>query len=98
MSIKAMREARPMSALLLAIVLMSGIAAIMGVIVTRGWQTGETRLPLKQASLQRIISKEKEPAMFFTAMSLYALLGVGSAGLALWGCREAWRLRAERGR
>ena len=93
MSIKVMREARSMSALFLAIVLMSGLAAIMGVIVTRGWQTGETRLPLKHTSLQRVISKEKEPAMFVTAMSIYAVLSVGSAGLALWGCREAWRLR-----
>ena len=89
MSIKVMREARSMSALLFAIVLMAGLAAIMGVIITRGWQTGETRLPLKQASLQRVISKEKEPAMFVTVIPIYALLGAGTAGLALWGCREA---------
>lgn len=93
-----MREARSMSALLLAIALLFGLAAIMGVIVTRGWQTGETRLPLKQASLMRVVSKEEEPAMFATAISIYALLGAGSARLVVWGCREAWRLRAERGR
>ena len=95
MSIKAMRDARSMFALLVAIVLMFGITAVMGVIVARGWQTGETRLPLKQASLQRVVSKETEPAMFVTAMSIYALLGVGSASVALWGCREAWRLRVK---
>ena len=93
-----MREVRSMSAILLAIVLMSGIAEIMGVIVARGWQAGETRLPLKQASLQRILSKEKEPAMFVTAISIYALLGAGSAGLALWRCREAWLPRVLRSR
>ncbi|MEQ1748565.1 MAG: hypothetical protein ABL974_04040 [Prosthecobacter sp.] len=76
------------AALAAAILIMAGIATGMGWLVTNGIGRGETYMPSKRASLQRVISRQHEPASFWAALTVYALIGLGSGGLALWGVRQ----------
>lgn len=91
------RETRGRGALIVAILVMAALAAFMAWIVTSHVSSGETKLPAKRASLQRTISRDREPVSYWASISIYSLIGLGSAGLALWGCREAWRLRGGAG-
>ena len=71
---KAMRESQGNAALGIAIAGMFGIATFMAWIVTTHARKGETRLPSNQSSLQRTISRDREPALFWTAITVYALI------------------------
>ncbi len=87
--IKTAVTAQQRAALCTAILIMVGISTGMGWLVKSGIQHGETYMPSKRASLQRMITRQHEPASFWAALSLYALLGLGSGGIALWGVRQA---------
>ncbi len=76
--------------LLLAVLLLLALAAGMGWVVGRGLDRGETRLPIKQATLRRAVVRQQEPAMFWTVIGLYAAVGAGALTLGLLGARE-WR-------
>ncbi len=74
-------------ALLLALALLVTLAAGMGWLVARGITRGETHAPVTRGSLRRPIVRSAEPAMFWASVGLYAIVGVGAAGLAVWGFR-----------
>lgn len=83
--------ARQRRALVVAIALLLVIACAMGGIVTDGLQRGATWWPAPRATQQRVVSRGDEPASFWLAIGVYALVGGGSAGLALWMLRTGWR-------
>jgi hypothetical protein len=85
-------SARQRAALWLAIVLLLGIAGAMGWLVKNSLETDSTTLRVLRPSLRRPISRVDEPATFWLAVSLYAVIGLGTGGLALRGIREASRL------
>jgi len=84
------RSPQGRGALLLAVLLLLTLAAGMGWIVARGVTRGETRLPIRQASLRRPVPRQQEPATFWLAIGVYAALGAGALTLGLLGARE-WR-------
>lgn len=84
-------------ALFAAVVIMLGIAGGMSWLVGHGLVEGETWLPSKRSSLQRLVVRAQEPVMFWVSLGIYAAVGAGSLGLAGWGVREGRRIaRRER--
>jgi hypothetical protein len=81
-----------MGALILFIVIFLFLGAGMSWLVWSGLGNGETRFPTKRAAHTRTVSRAQEPAMFWTAIGLYAAIGVGSVGFAGWLARESFRL------
>jgi len=81
-----------MRALILAIVLMLGLAGGMGWLVARGVTQDETWFPSKRATQRRMVVRAEEPAMFWVSIGVYAAISAGALGLAAWGAREGWRL------
>lgn len=77
-------------ALLLAVILLFGLAAGMGWVVVRGLTSGQTRLPIKQATLRRPVERQQEPATYWLAIGVYAAVGAGALTLGGLGAR-AWR-------
>jgi hypothetical protein len=75
--------------LMIAVLVFFAVAAVMGWLVATGVARGETRLPLKQASLRRPVSRDSEPAMFWVSIGLYAALGTGALTLSVLGARAA---------
>lgn len=75
-------------ALLLTLAILLGITAFMAWLVYGGLQKDETWWPAKRASQQRIVSRAQEPAMFWTSISVYAGVGLGTFGLAV--CMVCW--------
>jgi hypothetical protein len=73
------------------IVLFLGLAGGAGWYVQSSMEKGETLFPSKSASGRRIVARQKDPALFWTSIGIYSLIGVGSAGLAAWGIRETCR-------
>jgi hypothetical protein len=80
-------------ALLIAIAIMLAIAGGASWLVVHGLVAHETWSPNRRASQQRVIQRAQEPAMFWTAFGIYAMVAAGAFGLAAWGAREGWRLR-----
>ncbi|MBX3024979.1 hypothetical protein KF840_08730 [bacterium] len=83
--------ARQRTALLLAVALLLALSAGAGWMVRRGVERGATWLPAPRVTQQRPVSRAQEPATFWLAIGVYALVSVGSGGLALWGLRAGWR-------
>ena len=81
------------NALLGGVLVMFAIAVVMGWLVTAGVSRGETRLPLKLASLRRPVARDQEPAMFWTSIGIYFGIGAGTLVLGVLGVREARQLR-----
>jgi hypothetical protein len=77
--------------LLIAIIVMLGIASGTGWLVARGLARGETWFPAKRSSSHRMVDRAAEPAMFWVAIGLYGVLCCGAAGFAGWLAREGWR-------
>ncbi len=75
-------------ALLLAVVLVLGIAVGMAWLVGNGLRKGETYLPGKRASQQRSVLRSQEPALFWGSIGIYSAIGLGALGLAVWGIRQ----------
>lgn len=81
------------AALWLAMILFVGLAGGMFWLVKDGLATGETVLPGKHSWQRRSILRAGEPATFWFSIGLYAAIGLGSSGCALWLVREARRQR-----
>jgi hypothetical protein len=76
-----------------AIAVLFMIASLMGFLVWRGITSGETYLPIKNASQRRMVTRLKEPAFYWVSIGVYAVAGTGTLGLGGWLMREALRLR-----
>lgn len=85
-------KARAMHRAVLVVVLaLFAVAALMGWVVASGVARGETRLPLKQATFRRTVSRDREPATFWVAVGLYSALGAGALATGAFVAREARR-------
>ena len=79
-------------ALVIAVLLCFILAGGAGWFVARGVTRGETYLPIKQAYLRRTVLREREPAMFWVSIGVYAAVGAGALVLGVLGVREGRRL------
>ncbi len=79
------------AALVAAIALLIGIAVGAGWMVVRGIRTGTTVLPVQRATLQRPVSRDREPITFWFAIGVLGLAATGAGGLALLAVREGLR-------
>ncbi len=77
--------------MLVAIIVMLGIAGGTGWLLVRGLANDETWFPSKRISSHRMVDRAREPVMFWMAVGLYGVLCCGSAGFAGWLAREGWR-------
>lgn len=82
-----------MRSLWIALVVLFALAAGMGVLVTRGLMRGQTILPMKQSFLQRPVFRAEEPAMYWTSITIYGVVGAGALVLGVLGVRASRRLR-----
>lgn len=71
-------------ALALTVAILLGIAGGMGWLVKSGLERDATWLPTKRASTQRVVERQSEPATYWLSIGIYAVIGVGAGGLALW--------------
>jgi hypothetical protein len=78
-------------ALALFVAILLALTAGMGWLVKTGLETNATWLPVKRASMKRVVSRESEPATYWLAIGIYSIAGLGAGGLALWMLREAFR-------
>ena len=75
-------------AVLAFVAIFLGIAALMSWLVVTGLQRDETYWPAKRASQQRVIVREKEPAMFWTSIGVYSGIGLGALAFSI--CIVRW--------
>lgn len=75
-------------ALSTAIIVVMLIAGAMGWVVVRGLASGTTRLPAKQLAQSRHVTRDGEPALFWTSIGLHASVGVMTLALGVWGIRQ----------
>src|SRR4051812_284039 len=68
-------------ALFIAVVMLFAVAGGMGWLVTRDLVRGETHYPTTRPSLRRVVSRPREPVMFWTSIGLYAMIGAGTLTL-----------------
>jgi hypothetical protein len=85
-------------ALNVAIALVFAIAAIMTWLVVQGVRSGESVYPSKRPSLGRAVSRDREPAMYWMSIGVYAAIGGATLGLGVWGIREGRALRRKESR
>lgn len=76
-------------AIWLTAALLLAFAAGMVWLIWSGLGSGETWWPAKFSAARRIVTRLADPAMYWTALGLYAALGVGALGLLVWGWRAA---------
>lgn len=79
-------------ALLLAIVLLLGIAGGTAWMAHRGVTTGTARWPVARGTHGRMIARDAEPAMFWFAVGVYGTVALATGVLAALGVRELHRL------
>jgi hypothetical protein len=60
------------------------IAGGMAWLVQAGVRKNETFLPTKSSSHRRTVLREQEPALFWTSIGIYSVIGTGTLGLAAW--------------
>jgi len=65
------------------------LAAFMGWLVWHGLESGETWWPAKYTAARRIVDRVADPAMYWTALALYSVVGLGSLGLLGWSVRAS---------
>lgn len=75
---------KQLAALWLAVAILLLIAAGMAWLVQAGVRKNETFLPIKSAPLRRTVLREQEPALFWTSIGVYSVIGTGTFGLAVW--------------
>lgn len=78
----------------LVVVILLGVAGLMGWRLQQGLAQGVSTLPISRASWQRPLARAPEPVAFWAALGFYGALGVGATGAALWLGRETRRVRA----
>lgn len=81
------------AALSAAIALLLAIAAGAGWCAVDGMRRGVTVLPIARATLQRPVTRDREPATFALAIAVYGGASAGAGGLAALALRAALRLR-----
>ena len=94
---RATKPARSLNSslgLLLVATILLGVTGWMSWLVKGGLDTGETPLPLKQATLRRVVSRQQEPALFYVSVSIYSAIGLSTFVLAVWSLKEAFQPRA----
>lgn len=69
-----------------------GLAVGMSWLVADGLGKGETVFPSKHASNRRAVSRQEEPAMFWTAISLYGGIAVLTSFASFWIIREGGKV------
>jgi hypothetical protein len=77
-----------------AIIALLAVTGGMGWLVQNGIGKGETFFPAKTGSQQRTVSRSEKPALFWTSIGLYTILGSGTLGLALWSIRKGFKGRS----
>jgi hypothetical protein len=82
---------RQVRAQLFVAALLLGLAGAMAWLVAEGVATGDTLLPLKQATLRRTVLRDDDPLMFWVSIGIYAVVGLGAAGLVAWGIGQSRR-------
>ncbi|MCW1923661.1 hypothetical protein OKA05_13935 [Luteolibacter arcticus] len=82
-------------ALALVIAILLALAVGMGWLVKSGLERDATWFPAKRSSMQRAVARQAEPATYWMAISLYAAIGLGAGGFALWMLREGFRSRRQ---
>ncbi len=82
-----------MRALWIAISVILALSAGTAYLALTGVKHGRTYLPVKRASLQRVVQQGHDPALFWFSVGLYGAISLGALGLAGWGVREAHRLK-----
>ena len=78
-------------ALALFVAILFAISGVTGWLVKTGLEKGSTWLPVKRASMQRVVSLQSDPATYWLAIGVYSIASLGAAGLALWMLRESFR-------
>jgi len=79
-------------ALFIAVLMLFAVAGGMGWLVTRGVVGGETYYPNTRPSLRRMVSRPREPVMFWASIGVYAIIGAGTLTLGVLGVRAGRRL------
>lgn len=75
-------------ALILVLAILLSITGGAPWLVNKSIASGSVWLPMKRASLQREVVREKEPALFWTSVGIYSAIGLGSLSLAI--CMLRW--------
>ena len=88
-----MKDRQGMRALLISVALLFVLAGGMGWLAIRGLTRGVTTLPMPRYTQRRPVARETEPAMYWFAVALYAVVGSGALVLGALGVREGRRLR-----
>lgn len=83
--------AKQRATLVAVIIVLIGITAGMAWLVISGLNSGSTRFPSKKGAPQRAVLRQQEPVMFYVAIGIYAAIGLGCGGLAIWMVRAATR-------
>jgi hypothetical protein len=80
-------ERKRFAVAVLVIVALLGLAGGMFWFVTDGLGRGETVLPSTHPTRRRSVSRVQEPAQFWASVGIYAAIGFGSLGVAVWVIR-----------
>lgn len=80
------------AAVALVVCILGGLAGGMAWMVKTSIEDGTTTLPMTRSWQRRAVSRAEEPATFWLSVGVYAGVGIGSAGLLLWGASRAQRL------
>ena len=82
---------KQIAALGLVILVFLSLASGMFGLVNDGIQRGETYFPAKRPTQRRSVSRQQEPKTFWASLGIYAFIGAGASGLALWFIQQGWK-------
>jgi hypothetical protein len=60
-------------------------------LVNDGIQRSETYFTARSPTQPRSVSREQEPKTFWASLGIYASIGAGASGLALWFIQRGWK-------
>lgn len=90
------RRPRLNTAVGIAVTVLLAVSVATGGLVGHGLIADETFLPIKRATLQRVVVRQEEPVAFWMSLGLYSALGIGTLGAAVWLLRETVRRGPDR--